>query len=69
VLHHGDRVAAVGRTYENTIEQMQDWHPKCIGKLCDVRLRATVEAVIQETVQQLGRIDVIAKSGQPLIVV
>lgn len=61
VLNHGDSVTAVGRTMENTIEQMRDWHPRCQGLLCDVRVRETVKAVMTETIGHWGRIDVIVK--------
>ena len=39
-LGHGDMVTAVGRTHENTLAQMQGWHERCLGLLCDVRVRA-----------------------------
>jgi len=60
-LAKGDKVAAVGRTFENTTEQMSDWHQHCLGMLCDVRLKDTVDAVIQGTIKHFGRIDIIAK--------
>lgn len=60
-LAKGDKVTAVGRTYENTSEQMNDWHVNCLGTLCDVRLKDTVDAVIQETINHFGCIDIIAK--------
>ncbi|KAK3092188.1 1,2-dihydroxy-3-keto-5-methylthiopentene dioxygenase, partial [Teratosphaeriaceae sp. CCFEE 6253] len=46
-LSHGDDVAAVGRTRENTMAQMQGWHARCLGLLCDVRVRATVQAALE----------------------
>lgn len=67
-LNHGDLVLAVGRTYENTIESMQGWHENCIGTLCDVRARETVEEVITKGINHFGRVDVIANcSGYGVI--
>jgi NAD(P)-dependent dehydrogenase (short-subunit alcohol dehydrogenase family) len=67
-LSHNDRVCAVGRTYENTLESMQNWHPNCHGLLCDVRGRDSVAAVIKQCILQFGRIDVIANcSGYGVI--
>lgn len=60
-LSHGDKVTAVGRQGENTLEQMSGWHDRCVGSLCDVRLRETVDRVLQETLAHWGRIDIIAK--------
>ncbi|KAH9811708.1 17-beta-hydroxysteroid dehydrogenase 14 [Teratosphaeria destructans] len=58
-LSHGDNVAAVGRTMENTMEQMQGWHDRCLGLLCDVRVRETVDAAIKKTIEHFGRIDIV----------
>ncbi len=52
---------AVGRTFENSMEQMKGWHENCLGLLCDVRVRETVEYVVQRTICHWGRIDIIAK--------
>jgi len=60
-LSHGDKVTAVGRHGENTLEQMAGWHGRCLGLLCDVRLRETVDRVFRETLAHWGRIDIIAK--------
>lgn len=60
-LSHGDKVTAVGRTFENTIEQMRNWHEHCLGMLCDVRARETVDDVIQQSIKHWGRVDIIAK--------
>ena len=60
-LEHGDQVTAVGREGESTSQQMNGWHEQCLGLLCDVRVRETVEAVIKQTVTTFGRIDVIVK--------
>ncbi|RMY07298.1 hypothetical protein D0866_14929 [Hortaea werneckii] len=58
-LSHGDLVAAVGRTMENSMAQMQGWHDNCEGMLCDVRVRETVRACIDRCLQRFGRIDII----------
>lgn len=60
-LSHGDNVTAVGRTMENSMQQMQGWHERCFGLLCDVRVRSTVEEVIQKSIDRWSRIDVIVK--------
>jgi NAD(P)-dependent dehydrogenase (short-subunit alcohol dehydrogenase family) len=60
-LSHGDNVTAVGRTMENTMAQMQGWHEHCLGLLCDVRVRDTVDAVIKKSISHWGRIDIIVK--------
>jgi len=70
-LSHGDIVCAVGRTFENSLSSMQNWHKdpdRYLGLLCDVRIRETVQAVINKTMQQFGRIDIIANcSGYGVI--
>lgn len=60
-LEHGDLVTAVGRENESTLPQMNGWHERCYGLLCDVRVRDTVDAVIQKTITKFGRIDIIVK--------
>lgn len=60
-LSHGDNVAAVGRTMENSMAQMQGWHERCLGLLCDVRVRETVALAIQKSIKHFGRIDIIVK--------
>ena len=60
-LSHGDKVTAVGRTMENTMAQMQNWHERCLGLLCDVRVRETVDAAIKRTIEVWGRVDIIVK--------
>lgn len=62
-LCRNDLVAAVGRTFENTLESMKALeaeHENCLGLLCDVRIRETVKRVIDRTIERFGRIDVIA---------
>ncbi|KFZ23409.1 hypothetical protein V502_02099 [Pseudogymnoascus sp. VKM F-4520 (FW-2644)] len=67
-LRHNDLVVAVGQTHVNPPASMQNWHPNCLGTLCDVRSRATVEAVITKTIEHFGRIDLIANcSGTAII--
>ena len=58
-LSHGDKVTAVGRSQETQLEQMQNWHESCLGMLCDVRMRETVEDVIEKSVEHWGRADII----------
>ncbi|KAK4992012.1 1,2-dihydroxy-3-keto-5-methylthiopentene dioxygenase [Elasticomyces elasticus] len=58
-LSHGDIVTAVGRTQESTMKQMERWHERCLGLLCDVRVRKTVDAVIQTTIREKGKVDII----------
>jgi NAD(P)-dependent dehydrogenase (short-subunit alcohol dehydrogenase family) len=60
-LNHGDKVTAVGRVTENTRQQMQGWHEDCVGDLCDVRIRESVETVIRASAAHWGRIDIIVK--------
>jgi NAD(P)-dependent dehydrogenase (short-subunit alcohol dehydrogenase family) len=70
-LAHDDLVTAVGRTFENSpesMEQLQAEHDNCLGLLCDVRSRETVEAVITKTIKHWGRIDIVANcSGYGVI--
>lgn len=61
-LSHGDKVTAVGRVGEHTLDQMQGWHDSCLGLLCDVRVSKTVDSVIQNTIRHFGAVDVIVKS-------
>lgn len=60
-LEHGDQVTAVGRVNESSPEQMSGWHENCLGSLCDVRVRETVNTTMQRTIAEWGRIDVIVK--------
>ena len=60
-LSHGDNVAAVGRTMENSMKQMQGWHERCLGLLCDVRVRETVKACIDACIARFGGIDIVVK--------
>ncbi|KAI9672136.1 MAG: hypothetical protein M1831_001949 [Alyxoria varia] len=63
-LTRGDKATVVGHDLENTIEQMQGWHEsRSLGLLCDVRIRETVEKVIQTSIAHWGRVDVIAKDA------
>ena len=67
-LNQNDLVVAVGRTFENTLESMQNWHDNCLGTLCDVRAHESVAEVIEKAIQHFGRIDVIANcSGYGVI--
>jgi NAD(P)-dependent dehydrogenase (short-subunit alcohol dehydrogenase family) len=60
-LSHGDNVAAVGRTMENSMKQMQGWHERCLGLLCDVRVRETVKAVVDACIERFGGVDIVVK--------
>ena len=60
-LSHGDNVAAVGRSMENTMQQMQGWHERCLGLLCDVRVRDTVKACVDACIARFGGIDIVVK--------
>ena len=75
-LLHNDLVTVVGRTFETNLSDMQSWSPTgsqspsshCVGLLCDVRVRDTVDAVIQKSIAHWGRIDIIANcSGYGVI--
>ncbi|EXJ79614.1 oxidoreductase [Capronia epimyces CBS 606.96] len=62
-LSHGDIVSAVGQLFEDTPSSMENWHDdpdRYLGLLCDVRLRETVATVIEKTMKQFGRVDIIA---------
>ena len=62
VLSHGDQCTAVGWTQENTVEQMERWQDRnCLGLLCDVRVRETVDVVMKKSIERWGGIDIIAK--------
>jgi NAD(P)-dependent dehydrogenase (short-subunit alcohol dehydrogenase family) len=63
ILAHGDQCTAVGWTQENTPEQMEKWQERnCLGLLCDVRVRETVDQVIKKSIDYWGHVDVIANS-------
>jgi NAD(P)-dependent dehydrogenase (short-subunit alcohol dehydrogenase family) len=63
ILAHGDQCTAVGWTQENTPEQMEKWQDRnCLGLLCDVRVRETVDQVIKKSIEYWGHVDVIANS-------
>ncbi|KAL9576157.1 MAG: hypothetical protein Q9212_007335, partial [Teloschistes hypoglaucus] len=63
-LSHGDLVTAVGRAHENTIPFVasffSSFSDQCLPLLCDVRVRVTVDAVIQQSIAHWGRVDIIA---------
>ncbi|KAK3340512.1 hypothetical protein B0H65DRAFT_444517 [Neurospora tetraspora] len=73
-LNHGDSVTVVGRIFESTREQMAQAHlhhpqaENAFGTLCDVRDYASVNRVIDQTLDRFGRIDCIANcSGYGVI--
>lgn len=42
--------------------QMEKWQERnCLGLLCDVRVRETVDNVIKRSIEHWGQVDVIAK--------
>lgn len=41
------------------MQQMQGWHERCLGMLCDVRVRETVATVIERSIRHWGKVDVI----------
>lgn len=62
-LKHGDKVCAVGRTFQDDPTTIQKWHKdstQFLGILCDVRIRDTVGTAIDQAMSHFGRIDVIA---------
>lgn len=67
-LNHGDLVVAVGQTGFNTPASVSNWHPNCIGTLCDVRARSTVAAVYEKALAHFGRYDIVTNcSGTAII--
>jgi len=42
------------------MDQMNGWHDNCLGALCDIRVRETVDEVFEKTIQRFGGFDVIA---------
>ncbi|KAL8856781.1 MAG: hypothetical protein Q9178_006618 [Gyalolechia marmorata] len=63
-LSHNDLVTTVGRSHEDKLTSIQDSfraYPDCyLPLLCDVRVRSTVDDVIQQSINHWGRIDIIA---------
>ncbi|KAL8966764.1 MAG: hypothetical protein Q9197_005806, partial [Variospora fuerteventurae] len=64
-LSHNDMVTAVGRIGEDTIPSIQSSFQSfpqqhCLPLLCDVRVRSTVDAVMQQSITHFGRVDIIA---------
>ncbi|KAL4944702.1 hypothetical protein BDV06DRAFT_232671 [Aspergillus oleicola] len=62
-LSRDDLVAAIGRTFETSpsaMKKLEEEHENCLGLLCDVRARETVQQVIDRTIERFGRIDIIA---------
>lgn len=39
---------------------MTGWHERCLGLLCDVRVRETVQVALERCVQRFGGVDIIA---------
>lgn len=63
-LTHNDLVTAVGRLHDDTFPSLQSsfqsFHAECLPLLCDVRVRSTVDAVVQQSIAHWGRVDIIA---------
>ena len=75
-LSHGDKVVAIGRTFETSLPSMQNWHVPTatapaehfLGLVCDVRVHETVRAAIKASLRHFGHIDIIANcSGYGVI--
>ncbi|KAM0471648.1 hypothetical protein ACHAPX_009305 [Trichoderma viride] len=67
-LSHGDLVCSVGRVFETSQEDMDGIHENCLGLLCDVRSRESVNRVFRHVMDKLGRVDVVANcSGYGVI--
>ncbi|KAJ4175101.1 1,2-dihydroxy-3-keto-5-methylthiopentene dioxygenase [Fusarium falciforme] len=67
-LSHGDLVTSVGRVFETSPRDMENIHENCLGALCDVRARESVNRVVERTLQHFGRIDVVVNcSGYGVI--
>lgn len=70
-LSHGDIIAAVGQSFEDDLSTVQSWHDdpdRYLALLCDVRIRQSVSGVLEKTIRQFGRIDIIANcSGYGVI--
>lgn len=44
------------------MEQMEKWQERnCLGLLCDVRVRETVDHVLKKSIEHWGHFDIIAK--------
>ncbi|KAK3715390.1 1,2-dihydroxy-3-keto-5-methylthiopentene dioxygenase [Vermiconidia calcicola] len=53
---------------ENSIQQMQGWHERCLGLLCDVRVRGTVKAAVDACIERFGGLDIVVNcSGYGVI--
>ena len=69
-LAHHDLVTAVGRSYRDTYASIHSPSdaPHCLGLLCDVRVRETINVVLEKSIAHWGRIDIIANcSGYGVI--
>ena len=63
---HGDKVTAVGWTKETSTDEMKSWMvDNSLGMLCDVRVRETVDAVVNKSIEHWGKVDIIAKYDYP----
>jgi hypothetical protein len=47
------------------MEEMKNWMVEnSLGMLCDVRVRETVEVVVNKSIEHWGKVDIIAKYDQ-----
>ncbi|KAI5803134.1 hypothetical protein EDC01DRAFT_786778 [Geopyxis carbonaria] len=61
-LSRGDLVTAVGRNIPSEAATMRNWHPNCLGLVCDVRSRPTIAAVLRDSLAHWGRVDVVVNA-------
>lgn len=73
-LAHGDKVCAVGKTGEDSLQDMQAWfatsaaHENYLSQFCDVRLRDTVQLAFETALDHFGEVDVVVNcSGYGVI--
>lgn len=71
-IAHDDLATTVGRVHETSPETMEalasSYGSNCLGALCDVRDRASVDRVVARTLARFGRIDVVVNcSGYGVI--
>ncbi|KAG6021078.1 hypothetical protein E4U41_002618 [Claviceps citrina] len=67
-LSQGDIVTSVGKVHETDKNDMATSHQNCLAALCDVRSRESVALVVQKTLDNFQRFDVIVNcSGYGII--
>ncbi len=61
-LSHGDQVTSVGWSREDAAYSQQNWQGQNSIELnCDVRIRESVDEVVNKSIEHWGRVDVVAK--------